>query len=199
MLANNTTFYRPALLLLVMLIVTGCGGGSDDLDTTAIVADVVANDPLVKKFNELYPEAKNLLAVHPDDKGKATWSSDVILLDNRYHFYLEFEADIDVKANTLTRTGEPLFYLAQNPETDWSSGTAWGDLADALRIDEPPLYFDYGRNIRMTGDVISVNGINLAGHRDAVGSAFARAFPAVGSVRRSVLGRSWSGSCSREH
>ena len=114
--SNPILHFISALLFTAALFISGCGGGTTDIDTTDIVTNALTSDPLVQEFNTLYPKAENLIAVDLDQSGKATWTSDVDLHENRFRLYMEFEADIDIKANTLTRTGEPMFYLVQNPD-----------------------------------------------------------------------------------
>lgn len=120
--SNPGLHYISAFLFTASLLMQGCGGGSTDVDTAAVVANVLGSDPLVQEFNKLYPDAENLFVTDPDQSGKATWTSDVALYDNRYRLYMEFVADIDAKANTLTRTGDPVFSLIQNPDPTGGTG-----------------------------------------------------------------------------
>lgn len=117
----SKTLLACSVLLAMATALVGCGG-EEPLDTTQIKAYAIENEPLVKEFNELFEGANHLLGANQDDNSRGTWSSDAVLAGNRYHLHMEFDAGIDVKANTLTRSGEPTFYLAKNP--DPSGGTA---------------------------------------------------------------------------
>lgn len=120
---SKTLFKRFFSVLAVLVLLAGCGGGHGDVDTTAIKAYGVANEPIVKEFNDLFADASHKLLVSSDDDSKATWTSDAVIHNNRFRLYMEFDADLDVDADTLTRSGDPTFYLVQNPDPKGGTDT----------------------------------------------------------------------------
>jgi hypothetical protein len=102
-------FKRVVSFVITLLVSTGmsCGGTMDQA-----VTDTVKNQPDVKAFVHLFPDAENFITHYTGTAGPRVWNSRVLLYE-RYILTMQFDMDLDADGVKVTATAPPKYLLQE--------------------------------------------------------------------------------------
>src|SRR5688500_8262012 len=102
-------FRRTICLLLGLLGFAGCSGGGTPAEA---VADAVKNQPDVKAFAQLFPDAEHFITHYSGTSGPRIWNSHV-LLHERYVLHMHVDMALDDSGVKVTAKSPPKYYLRE--------------------------------------------------------------------------------------